>query len=213
MDFEDFKSFRRALIPSEVGSIPTRSRHLSTGAPARVGPASAGSFLWRALVAVCLVSVVPRAAASAPAAVDSAAVEYPAPHTVLYRSMAFPGWGQLVNGQPWKAALFMALEGGLAASGFVELRRSDRAFDASTRALARGDEVAAALYASRHRERILRARERFWWAGFSMLVGMIDAYIDAHLRDFVSVGATPDGALKVGIGIAAPAARRPGDSP
>ncbi len=106
------------------------------------------------------------------------------PATTLLRSVAFPGWGQLENGQPLKAVAVFSVEAGLVASGVIELRRADRSLEEEARAAALGDATRASESYQRYLDRRDRAISRFWWAGFALLLSMLDAYTDAHLRGF-----------------------------
>ena len=112
----------------------------------------------------------------------------------MFRSLAFPGWGQLENGQPLKASLVFAAETGLVAAGYVEWQRSERSLDAQDAAALNGDAAAAAEHYQRYLDRRDRAISRFWWSGFAILLSMLDAYTEAHLRDFVTaeVPAAPE---------------------
>jgi len=112
----------------------------------------------------------------------------------MFRSLAFPGWGQLENGQPIKAALVFAAETGLVAAGYVEWQRSERSLDAQDAAALSGDAAAAQEHYDRYLDRRDRAISRFWWSGFAILLSMLDSYTEAHLRDFVTadVPAAPE---------------------
>ena len=191
MDFKDFKSSCRALITSEVGSIPTRSRQrlfraagATAGGPGHGGPALAAMAL--ALAAALIAAGASRAepAAAGTAAPAPATRSTASPVSTLLRSLACPGWGQLENGQPLKAVAVFGAEAGLLASGFVELRRAERSLEAQGRAADRGDAAEAAEEYQRYLDRRDRGISRFWWAGFAILLSMLDAYTDAHLRDF-----------------------------
>ena len=184
MDFKDFKSSCRALITSEVGSIPTRSRQrlLRAARAARGGPGCGGTVRAARLLvlAAALAGAAPARADEGSAVTPSAA----SPVSTLLRSAACPGWGQLENGQPLKAIAVFGAEAGLLASGFVELRRAERSLEAQDRAAERGDAAEAAEEYQRYLDRRDRGISRFWWAGFAVLLSMLDAYTDAHLRDF-----------------------------
>jgi len=124
----------------------------------------------------------------------------------MLRSLAFPGWGQLENAQPAKAALVMAVEGGLFASAVVEFRRSDRAFEAHIAAANRGDADEADRLYQLYEDRRTRATGRFWWAAFAIMISALDAYVDAYLRDF-------DVEPAIDIDLPAPPTERPGQAP
>ena len=170
MDFKDFKSSCRALITSEVGSIPTRSRQLRRA--------------WLA-VPVLVLGIAVQAGAEAGAQAAAPARALSSPGSVLLRSVAFPGWGQLENDRPVKAAAVFAVETTFLASGFVELRRADRSREAELRAALRGDAGTAGEEYQRYLDRRGRAITRFWWGAFTMMLSMLDAYVDAQLADFV----------------------------
>lgn len=89
------------------------------------------------------------------------------PTGAMLRSMLFPGWGQWYNGRKVKAGLFFAAESALIA-----------------RIVITNDELRQA----QTEEEKFRARDRrnvtFWWLGGTILLSMIDAYVDAHLSDF-----------------------------
>jgi hypothetical protein len=106
------------------------------------------------------------------------------PPGVLLRSIAFPGWGQLENGRPYKAAAVFTVETGLLASAFIELRRADLSLEEERRASERGDVEGANTAYQQYLDRRDRALTRFWFGAFTILLSMIDAYADAHLRDF-----------------------------
>ena len=171
MDFKDFKSSCRALITSEVGSIPTRSRQV---------------VVWLAATAWILAhaSSVARAAERPDLEDPETPLSTASPNTTMFRSLAFPGWGQLENSQPEKAALVFAVETGLLAAGYIEWQRADHSRDEEAAAAAAGDEAAAAEHYQRYVDRRDRAITNLWWGGFTILISMLDAYVSAHLRDF-----------------------------
>ncbi len=87
--------------------------------------------------------------------------------TAVIRSSLLPGWGQLYNGQKFKAALVVAGELGLAAAAVVQNQRAVRATSAYERDFYRDD------------------RSRFiWYAAALWLINIMDAYVDAQLYDF-----------------------------
>jgi len=175
VDFKDFKSSCRALITSEVGSIPTRSRHCRPRA-----------WSWAGTLTIVILVAAP--AGAEPATYRSKA----SPASTLLRSIAFPGWGQLENDRPFKAAVVFAAEVSLLAGGYVEFRRADRSREAEIRAAERGDAAEAAEEFQRYVDRRDRAINRLWWSTFTVMMSMIDAYTDAHLRDFVPAPPVPD---------------------
>ena len=101
------------------------------------------------------------ASASPPAAVKKN------PTGAAFRSLAIPGWGQYYNGQKIKAALAMAAE---AAEIGTAIYWNGRARGAS-------DPEEQFLYRD-YRNQAL------WILAATILVSMLDAYVDAHLYDF-----------------------------
>jgi hypothetical protein len=109
----------------------------------------------------------------------------PSPAGALLRSVAFPGWGQIENDQAVKAGVVFAVETAFLAGGFVELRRADRSREAELRAALRGDAAGSGEEYQRYLDRRGRAITRFWWGAFTIMLSMLDAYVDAELADFV----------------------------
>ncbi len=99
------------------------------------------------------------------------------PSTAMYHSLELPGWGQFDNGKDRKALLFIAAElfclGGVVYEQIL-LGRSGQTDD--------------------EKDVIRTNRNTFviYWLG-AKLVGMVDAYVDAQLRDFNVQDITPKG--------------------
>ncbi|HEX7079022.1 MAG TPA: DUF5683 domain-containing protein [Candidatus Eisenbacteria bacterium] len=155
--------------------------------------ASAGTA---ALLAAVAVIAAPAAARAAPppggttareSRADSAAAAArprSAPYKVMLRSAIVPGWGQMYNHQPVKAALVVGGEGLLVAKALQELHLQNRALQRAVDAEAAGDVVgqeAATLDADVHRNRKITW---IWWGMAAHLLSMADAYVDAHLSTF-----------------------------
>lgn len=89
---------------------------------------------------------------------------------VTVRSGLVPGWGQLANGKPLKAALLAGLDGWwLYGVLSHEADRKD--------AVRAGDTAAANTAVDRRNFRI-------WMMGATALYAMLDAYVDAHFYDY-----------------------------
>jgi hypothetical protein len=120
---------------------------------------------------------------------DSAAAAskpHTAPWKVMARSAIVPGWGQLYNHQPLKAALVVGAEGTLVALALHELKLQNDAKQRSADAAVLGDSTASALAdleAETHRNRKI---SWIWWTLAAHLLSMADAYVDAHLSTFDS---------------------------
>jgi hypothetical protein len=113
-----------------------------------------------------------------PAPRDTAAVHRPSPKGALLRSAAYPGWGQLANGKPYKACVIMAVEAYFVGVAVTADRRAGDA--AELAASASTDAEMAALEEKRaHYED--RRNAHLWWLGAAILYSMLDAYVDASL--------------------------------
>lgn len=120
---------------------------------------------------------------------DSAAIASrpkTAPYKVMLRSAIVPGWGQMYNHQPLKAALVVGAEGTLVALALRELKLQNDANQRELDAAALGNapaESLAFLEAETHRNRKI---SWIWWTLAAHLLSMADAYVDAHLSTFDS---------------------------
>ena len=220
MDSEDFKSFCRAFPTSEVGSIPTRSRHLAgrPQAPRTFSSSGAARLVLVSLAiaasltvgsALAQTSSVPddddpkpnaappdTAGAIAPVPVTPPPESQPAPpdttkrraspFKVMLRSTVLPGWGQMYNGKPLKAAVIVAGEGFLVYKALDELSKENEAIDRLNALLAQDPNNDAAIEdAQDDKEKHYNLKINYiWWAAVVHLLQMADAYVDAHLRDF-----------------------------
>lgn len=109
-----------------------------------------------------------------------------APWKVMARSAIVPGWGQMYNHQPLKAALVVGAEGTLVALALHELKLQDDAKQRYVNDAALGNSEQAradSLEAETHRNRKI---SWIWWTLAAHLVSMADAYVDAHLSTFDS---------------------------
>ena len=92
------------------------------------------------------------------------------PTRAAFKSIFFPGWGQLSNGKRWKAAGMFALQTGFAFGAFTQHERF-LFYDAL------GDVDKASFYKS-DRNRLV------WWSAGIVLFSAFDAFVDCHLRDW-----------------------------
>ncbi len=93
--------------------------------------------------------------------------EKKSPKGAAFRSLAIPGWGQYYNGQKIKAALALA----------AELGEIGTAIYWNVQANGTDDARAQFIYRD-YRNQAL------WFLAGTILVSMLDAYVDAHLFDF-----------------------------
>lgn len=113
--------------------------------------------------------------------VDSTHSDSLVPRTALLRSTFLPGWGQLYNGKPYKAAFFATVSAGLLASVISEQAA-----------------LGNAQTPLESEDRAARRNTRILFFALSVTFAGLDAYIDAHLADFNSSWSTQvraDGAL------------------
>jgi hypothetical protein len=109
---------------------------------------------------------------------------FDAPRWVMLRSLAVPGWGQLHNGS-WLKAL--ALGGGEIAliTGILQDNGDlDGLRAAAERARVESDEATYAAAVQAYNDRLDRMTSREWLLGGVMVYALMDAYVDAHFRDF-----------------------------
>jgi hypothetical protein len=109
-------------------------------------------------------SVKPAEATAAPAR------KLHSPSGAMWRSMLFPGWGQLYNRKYLKTLIIGGFEIGIITSIFVQDNRYRQARES-------GDEEVAEFYRD-DRNRLT------WWLAGTILFSMADAYVDAQLKDF-----------------------------
>jgi hypothetical protein len=93
------------------------------------------------------------------------------------RSGILPGWGQLANGKPVKAALLGGIYAGWAVGAWMA--ESDRK-DAKA-ALNGGNDPTLTAELN---DAVDRRNFRMWMMGATMLYAMLDAYVDAHFRGY-----------------------------
>ena len=98
------------------------------------------------------------------------------PSTAMYHSLAFPGWGQIDNGQKKKAAFFFIAEM-FCIGGYLYMNHE----------LKHGD------YTPFQQDNLRTDRNTFilYWM-ISKIFGILDAYVDAQLVDYDIESITPD---------------------
>ena len=140
-----------------------------------------------ALALVLALAWGPAAFAQAPA--DSARGErwrpwHERPTWIMARSAIVPGWGQLKNRRPLKAALALGLEGFAGVRVVRAWKDVDDASAREDRALRAGDAVAAAEARADYDRAYNRRATAGWILGAAVALSMLDAYVDAHLIQF-----------------------------
>lgn len=89
------------------------------------------------------------------------------PTAAVLRSLAIPGWGQYYNGQKIKAAIVLAAEIGEIGTAIYWDRQAKKT----------SDPEAKFIYQD-YRNQAL------WFLAGTIVLSMLDAYVDAHLADF-----------------------------
>ena len=92
------------------------------------------------------------------------------PTLAALQSVVFPGWGQLANGQRWKAAGMFLLQTGLAFAAYYQ-HESFLFHDGL------GQEQEARFYKD-DRNRLI------WWSVGAVIFSAADAFVDCHLKDW-----------------------------
>lgn len=138
----------------------------SAAAPSPAPPAARDTVVWKP--------------AAAPSVRDST-IRHVKPFWVMARSAIVPGWGQVYNRQPLKAAVVVAGEGLLIYKILQELGRQNDAIDRQVAAQSAAELEAALADELTHRNRKI---DWIWWAAAAHLLQMADAYVDAHFLNF-----------------------------
>jgi uncharacterized protein DUF5683 len=109
---------------------------------------------------------------------------FDAPRWVMARSLLVPGWGQLHNGS-WVKALGVASGEGVLIARMVN---DNQALDDLNRSIeearAAGDQVAEVAAVDAYNSRLNDLVRRQWLFAAVLTYSLLDAYIDAHFRNF-----------------------------
>lgn len=134
---------------------------------------------------------------------------FEAPGWVMARSLVVPGWGQLHNGSWIKAILVATGETMLVTRMVKDNRELDDLNREIEAARLDGDDVREVAAVEAYNTTLNDLVRRQWWFGALLTYALLDAYIDAHFRDF-DVEFRHDPALPEGVDPAggAPAERK-----
>ena len=103
------------------------------------------------------------------------------PSKALLFSAAFPGGGQLYN-QAWiKAGVVMGVQGYLIASA---VHHDGKIKDYRSKAAHSIDPWEAMRYKQLQQQYTDSFNNDVWWIGITAALSMLDAFVDAHLKDF-----------------------------
>lgn len=122
------------------------------------------------LLGVCVLAIPPTWAQDNESQ-DDKKNDGPSPTASALKSAVVPGWGQASNGSWLKGSAFFVAYVGFIGWG-VSLNQDVQD--------ARGSGASESELSSLERSRNLK----FWFAGFTMLLAVVDAYVDAHLFNF-----------------------------
>jgi hypothetical protein len=106
------------------------------------------------------------------------------PTWIMARSAVVPGWGQFKNGRPLKAGLAIGAEG---FCGYKVVQAWQDVNAASARedaALGAGDQAGADAARADYEEAYNRRATAGWILAGTIVLSMLDAYVDAHLLQF-----------------------------
>jgi hypothetical protein len=106
------------------------------------------------------------------------------PRWVMLRSLAVPGWGQLHNGSWLKAAVLGGCETWLVAGLVEDDRRMRQLRVEADLAEAGGDNDGYNAAVDEYNSRLAQSVSRQWRLGGLLAYALMDAYVDAHFRDF-----------------------------
>ena len=119
------------------------------------------------------------------------------PRWVMLRSLALPGWGQFHNGSWFKTALLGGGEIWIVAGLVNDNRRMSQLMAEADLARAGGDNDGYNAAVDAYNSHLEGFVSRQWWLGGLLAYALMDAYVDAHFRDF-KVEFEYDRALKGG---------------
>ncbi len=106
------------------------------------------------------------------------------PRWVMLRSLVFPGWGQLHNRAWTKATIVAGVEGFFIARVVNDHNALSRLSDQIDEARRANNSAAEAILVEQYNARSDRFVAHQWWLGAVLAYSLVDAYIDAHFRNF-----------------------------
>ena len=92
-------------------------------------------------------------------------------------SLIVPGGGQYYNGSKMKFAFIFALESSLIAITSYHIYKSEHYYDIYKSSLNETDYQNYLKY-------YYKQKNDYWWLGMTVVLSMIDAYVDAHVSDY-----------------------------
>ena len=115
---------------------------------------------------------------------DTNSIKWQSPTVAFFKSMVFPGWGQLGNRQYIKAGIVIGAETALLGTMvhyFKTTSDAKKAFDLASQ----GDDDLLINQTFIAYDKAKENRNLFtWFSGAIIFLSMFDAYVDAHLARF-----------------------------
>lgn len=105
---------------------------------------------------------------------------YASPRTAMLYSV-LPGGGQIYNAEYVKAGIVIALHGYL---GGKAIYNDTKVQDFKEKLSSTEDAFLSQYYKQQISEYRAKRNSDIWWIGITMSLSMMDAYVDAHLKDF-----------------------------
>jgi hypothetical protein len=103
------------------------------------------------------------------------------PRVAMFSSMLLPGLGQLYNGRRIKTMLMVGVAGFYMSNIWLEHKNAQRRKQIrDSLPVNSADWREENLWYDFHKE---QTRDYAWWSGAVWIIGVLDAYIDAHLYD------------------------------
>jgi hypothetical protein len=130
------------------------------------------------------------------------------PRWVMLRSLVLPGWGQVHNHAWLKAGAVAGTQAWLITSLIHDKRTLDDLKREVDAAGAAGDDLLQQDLVDRYNTRLSSYQSRQWLLGGVVVFALLDAYIDAHFRNFkiefesdpaLPSGASTGGDLRIGV--------------
>jgi hypothetical protein len=109
---------------------------------------------------------------------------FDAPRWIMMRSLVVPGWGQLANHSWVKATLVAGSETGLILGIVNDTKDLDALQKAVDRARADSSLQNEAAAVTAYNSKLDQLTRREWLLGGLLIFALMDAYVDAHFRDF-----------------------------
>jgi hypothetical protein len=99
------------------------------------------------------------------------------PMRSAFYSLVVPGGGQFYNENYWKFAGVCAVEGYFIGRTMYHQIQSDKYYDRYKKSLLEADY-------NKHLDYYYEVKNDYWWLGATIVLSMLDAYVDAHLYNF-----------------------------